>query len=80
VIRYLVIDTRNWWPGKKVLVRPTWTTSIDWNKSNVAVTSDRRMIQTAPEYDPSQPVTRELEQRFHTHYGEPPYWHQREAA
>jgi hypothetical protein len=23
-IRYLVIDTRNWWPGKKVLVSPKW--------------------------------------------------------
>ena len=21
-IRYLIIDTRNWWPGKKVLISP----------------------------------------------------------
>jgi hypothetical protein len=24
VIRYMVVDTRNWWPGKKVLVSPQW--------------------------------------------------------
>ena len=23
-IRYLIVDTRNWWPGKKVLVSPQW--------------------------------------------------------
>ena len=23
-IRYLEVDTRNWWPGKKVLVSPQW--------------------------------------------------------
>ena len=23
-IRYLIVDTRNWWPGKKVLISPKW--------------------------------------------------------
>ena len=23
-IRYMVLDTTNWWPGKKVLVAPDW--------------------------------------------------------
>jgi hypothetical protein len=29
-IRYLAIDTRNWLPGKKVLVSPQWISLIDW--------------------------------------------------
>ena len=29
-IRYLVIDTENWWAGKKVLVSPEWLTSVTW--------------------------------------------------
>ena len=23
-IRYVIVDTRNWWPAKKVLLRPQW--------------------------------------------------------
>ena len=29
-IRYLIIDTRNWWPGKKVLVSPQWIERVSW--------------------------------------------------
>jgi hypothetical protein len=29
-IRYVVVDTKNWWPGKKVLVAPPSFTDINW--------------------------------------------------
>jgi sporulation protein YlmC with PRC-barrel domain len=32
-IRYLVIDTENWWSGKKVLVSPGWLTGATWGES-----------------------------------------------
>jgi uncharacterized protein YrrD len=31
-IRYLVIDTKNWWAGKKVLVSPEWLTRVAWGE------------------------------------------------
>jgi len=40
-IRYLVVDTRNWWPGKKVLVSPSWIGSVSWNESKVNVNLSR---------------------------------------
>jgi len=32
-IRYLVVDTRDWWSGKKVLVSPEWLTRVTWDES-----------------------------------------------
>jgi hypothetical protein len=31
-IRYLVVATRNWWPGKKVLISPKWIESVSWEE------------------------------------------------
>ena len=30
VIRYMEVATRNWWPGKKVLVSPAWIERVAW--------------------------------------------------
>ena len=29
-ICYLIIDTRNWWPGKKILISPKWIERVSW--------------------------------------------------
>ena len=73
-IRYAVVATRNWWPGKKVLVSPAWVESISWPESKVFVGLKQDAIRGAPEYDESLPVTREYEHRLYLHYGRPPYW------
>jgi hypothetical protein len=73
-IRYIVIDTRNWWPGKKVLVSPEWIRSVSWSDSRVYVDLARDKIKNAPEYDASLPLTRDYETRLHNHYGRSEYW------
>jgi hypothetical protein len=74
VIRYLVVATRNWWPGNKVLVSPAWVERVSWVDSKVKVGLTRDAIQTAPEYTETMPLTREYENRLYLHYGRPPYW------
>ena len=49
-IRYLVIDTRNWSPGKKVLVSPKWIERVSWDESKVFVNLSRETIKKSPEY------------------------------
>ena len=49
-IRYLIIDTRNWWPGKKVLISPKWIERVSWDESKVFVNVLRETIKQAPEY------------------------------
>jgi len=73
-IRYIEVATRNWWPGKKVLVSPAWINQVSWPDFKVSTSLTRDAIQSGPEYIESKPVTREYEDRLYAHYGRPPYW------
>jgi hypothetical protein len=73
-IRYIEVATRNWLPGKKVLISPAWIERVSWADSKVYAGLSREAIQSAPEYLLSRPLTREYEDRLHTYYGRPPYW------
>jgi len=73
-IRYMEVATRNWLPGKKVLVSPAWIERVSWAESKVYVGLSREAIKDGPEYIESRPITREYENRLYFHYGRPPYW------
>jgi hypothetical protein len=73
-IRYMVVDTRNWWPAKKVLVAPDWIRNVSWTDSKVSVDLSRDSIKNGPEYDPAAPMDRDYERRLHEHYRRPEYW------
>ncbi len=73
-IRYLVIDTSNWWFGKKVLVAPQWAQSISWAKSMVYVNLTKDAIKSSPEWNPEALLNREYEERLYDYYGRPGYW------
>ena len=73
-IRYIVVDTRNWLPGKKVLVSPHWIESVSWPDSEVFVDLLREVIKSSPEFDPFAPVNRDYEHRLYDYYGRRKYW------
>jgi len=73
-LRYIEVATRNWWPGKKVLVSPAWIEHISWAESNIRVGLSREAIKNAPEYVESRPINRGYENQLYSHYGRPPYW------
>ena len=74
-IRYLVIDTRNWWPGgKKVLIATHWIESIDWASRTVHVKLTRDQVKNSPEYAEETPIVRGYEERLHASYRRPGYW------
>ena len=79
-IRYLVIDTRNWWPGKKVLVAPRWIEHVSWSQSKVFVNLLREDIKQSPEYTSDSLATRDYEAALHRHYQRQPYWVEEPAA
>ena len=74
VIRYLVIDTGNWLPGKKVLVAPQWIEQVSWERSAVRVDLARETIRQAPEYDVHSPIGRDYEISLFKHYSREGYW------
>jgi uncharacterized protein YrrD len=73
-IRYLIIDTRNWLPGKKILIAPQWIDRVSWNESKVFIKLPRETIQQAPEYTEESLLTRDYETKLHRHYSRPGYW------
>lgn len=79
-IRYLDVDTRNWWPSKHVLIAPEWIEAVSWQDSAVHVALPGDVVRHAPPYDPSRPLARADEQKLYAHYGRAGYWEERAAA
>ena len=73
-IRYFEVNTRDWLPGKLVLISPEWIESVSWIDSKVYVDLRRETIQSTAEYIESRPITRAYEIQLHQHYGQLPYW------
>jgi hypothetical protein len=73
-IRYLVIDTSNWWFGKRVLISPAMIQAISWSGHHVAVDLTRQDVKAAPEFDAAAHIDRQWEAEYHRHYKRDPYW------
>jgi hypothetical protein len=67
-IHYLVVDTQNWWPGKKVLISPRSVESTDWSTRTVNLDVDRQRVKDSPTYDGSKAIDRAYEYEFHGYY------------
>jgi hypothetical protein len=50
-VRYLVIDTRDWWPGRHVLVTPEHVDRVAWVHRSVHLDIARTEVEDSPEYD-----------------------------
>lgn len=68
-LRYLVVDTVNWWPSKSVLVSPHWASAISWSLRKVRVEIPEEELRTAPAYAGPARVDAEAEARIERHYG-----------
>jgi hypothetical protein len=73
-IRYLIVGTRNWWPGKRVLVSPQWIERVSWGERKVFVDLSREAIRQSPEYTDESMLTRDYETGLHRHYNRHGYW------
>jgi len=73
-IRYLVVDTRNWWPGKKILLSTQWIEKISWDESKVFINLPCENMKQSPEYTEDSIVDRDYEITLHQHYNRKGYW------
>lgn len=73
-IRYIVVDINNWWPGKRMLVSPTWIRGISWLEATVEVDLERELIRDAPEFVDGIEPSREYETKLHLYYERKGYW------
>jgi uncharacterized protein YrrD len=70
-MRYAVVDTKKWLPGKSVLIAPEWIREVKWSESKVFVNTNRAAVRNSPEYNPAVPIQGEYESQLHSHYGYP---------
>lgn len=74
-IRYLTIDTRNWWPVRKeVLIATHWVDLIDEFASTVSTSLTLDAVKHSPPYDDSVAIERSYELALHAFYGKEGYW------
>jgi len=73
-IRYLIVDTKNWLPGKRVLISPQWIQNVSWAESSIFVNVPRDTVRQAPEYIFDSSLTRDYETVLHRHYLRRGYW------
>lgn len=73
-IRYMIIDTKNWWPGKKVLVSPHWIERVSWEESKVFVNLSQEAIKQSPIFNEESLISRNYEIDLHRHYNHKGYW------
>jgi hypothetical protein len=68
-VRYLIVDTSNWWFGRHVLISPLAVRAIDWPANKVDLDVTKAQVQSSPVWDPLTAVDRLYEQQLHRHYG-----------
>ena len=73
-LRFMLVDTSNWWGGHRVLVAPQWIEAVSWSDAKVSVDLTRRAVKDAPPYDSAAQLDRQQELAIYEHYGHPGYW------
>ncbi len=73
-VRYLVINTGKWLPGRRVLVSPIAFGEPDWATQVLHVKLTKEMVEKTPDVDTDKPVSRQKEIDLHEHFGWPYYW------
>jgi hypothetical protein len=72
-IRYLIIDTRNWWFGQHVLMSPFAVRDINWVDRNVTLNVSRDQVKNSPPWKPVDVIDKSYQEELHGYYAWPGY-------
>lgn len=71
LFQMFVVDTRNWLPGKHVVLDTEWIGRIDHTEKEGITDLKRDVIKNAPEYRPTDPINEEYKHQLYDYYGRP---------
>ena len=74
MVRFFVVDTGKWLPGRKVLIDTEWIFNFSVEDQTVDVSLAKDQVKDSPEFDPESPVNRSYEMALYDYYGKPHYW------
>jgi len=72
-IDYLIVDTKNWWLGKHVLLSPHAVKDISYLDHEIRLKVSRDQVKTSPPWDPVTEIEQAYQRRLHDHYDWPTY-------
>lgn len=68
-LAFMVVDTGNWFPGKKVIISPKWIKDIEWDTSEIMVNVSVEQVKNSPEYDATKYMSDDYEANLQNYYG-----------
>jgi hypothetical protein len=60
-IRYIIVDTSNWWLGHQVLIAPQQISDVRWSDATVSLKLTQQALKEAPPYDSAAQLDRKRE-------------------
>jgi hypothetical protein len=73
-VRYVVVDTGSWLPGRQVLISPRAFRGFHQTGKILSVNLSRKQVEDSPAIESHKPVSRQYEEEYHRYYGWPFYW------
>lgn len=70
-VRYLIVNTSNWWVGQHVLISPYAVKEVDWSDHRIGLDIARDKVRSSPSWNPADTINSEFERRLHSHYDWP---------
>jgi hypothetical protein len=74
VVRHLVVDSRHWIRGRRVLIPPPAVQRVDEVRRRLEVALTRAQIERSPTPDTAKPVSRQHHVDLYSYYGCPYDW------
>jgi hypothetical protein len=73
-LRYWIVDTGKWLPGRRVALAADWIRGVDWIGRALDVDVERAKVEGSPGVLVDEGLTRADEAAIHDWYGRAPYW------
>ena len=73
-IRYAVVDTRKWLPGRRVLLSPTSFVNLNNESDYLEVEYDKEAVRNSPEIPDEDAISKDIEDSIAGYYGWNRYW------
>jgi hypothetical protein len=70
-VQYMIIDTKNWWPGQHVLLSPYAVSGVSWEDREIRLNVLREKVKTAPPWNPDAMIEQAYAEGLHHHYNWP---------
>jgi hypothetical protein len=68
-LQYFVVDTSNWWLGKRVLIAVQAVNAVECSEQHIRLDLSREQVRISPVWDPMIAFNELERTHLHQHYG-----------